>query len=80
LHDQVRTSGQNCADGFKFVISGEKGTRKQFLLVDGKDIIAFVKNKEKFANCSSFTEVTAQVDCKVGKVGHKKKFELKIMF
>ena len=55
------------------MISGEKGTRKQFLLVDGKDIIAFVKNKEKFANCSSFTEVTAQVDCKVRKIKHKEK-------
>ena len=70
LHDQVRTSGQNCADGFKFVVSGEKGTRKQFLLVEGKDIIAFVKNKEKFTNCSFFTEVTAQVDCKVGEKQH----------
>ena len=71
LPDQVRKSGQNCADGFKFVISGERGTRKQFLLVDGKDIIAFVKNKEKFANCSSFTDVTDQVDCKVGKMRHQ---------
>ena len=70
----MRTSGQNCADGFKFVISGEKGTRKQFLLVDGKDIIAFVKNKEKFANCSSFTEVTVQVDLKVRKIRLKEKF------
>ena len=49
------------------MIRGGKGTRKQFLLVDGKDIIAFVKNKEKFANCASFTDVTDQVDCKVGK-------------
>merc|ERR1711892_712693 len=61
---KVRTSGQGCGDGSKFVITQEKGTRKQFLFVDGKDIIAFVKNKEKFANCSSYTEVTSQVDCK----------------
>ena len=45
---------------------GEKGTRKQFLLVEGKDIIAFVKKKEKFSNCLSLTEVTDQVECKVG--------------
>ena len=68
---QVRTNGQNCADGSKFVISKEKGTRKQFLLVDGKDIIAFIKNGDKFANCSSFTDVTSQVTCKVDK---KKKY------
>jgi len=61
---KVRTNGQNCADGSKFVISKEKGTRKQFLLVDGKDIIAFIKNGDKFANCSSFTDVTSQVTCK----------------
>ena len=53
------------------MISGEKGTRKQ---VDGKDIIAFVKNKKKFANCSSFTEVTVQVDLKVRKIRLKEKF------
>ena len=33
--------------------------------MDGKDIIAFTKNGEKFANCASFTEVTSQVTCKV---------------
>jgi len=54
----------SCKDGSKFVISGEKGTRKQFLFVDGKEIIAFVKNKEKFVNCSVFTEVTEMVTCK----------------
>ena len=63
---QVKTRGQGCADGSKFVISREKGTRKQFLLVEGKDIIAFVKNGEKFVDCSAFTEVTSQVSCKVG--------------
>ena len=56
------------------MVSGEKGTRKQFLLVEGKDIIAFVKNKKKFANCSSFTEVTVQVDLKVRKIRLKEKF------
>ena len=42
-----------------------KGTRKQFLFVDGKDIIAFVKNKEIFVDCSSLTEVTELGQCKV---------------
>ena len=63
----MRTGGQSCEDGTKFVVKQEKGTRKQFLFVDGKDIIAFVKNKEKFVNCSSFTEVTDMVQCKVMK-------------
>jgi len=36
---KVRTGGQNCEDGTKFVVKQEKGTRKQFLFVDGKDII-----------------------------------------
>ena len=58
-------SGSNCADGSKFVISRVKGNKKQFLLMDGKDIIAFTKNGEKFANCASFNEVTSQVTCKV---------------
>ena len=58
-------SGSNCADGSKFVISRVKGNKKQFLLMDGKDIIAFTKNGEKFTNCASFTEVTSQVTCKV---------------
>merc|ERR1719431_493594 len=61
---KVKSGGQNCGDGTKFVIKQEKGTRKQFLFVDGKNIIAFVKNKEKFVNCSSFTEVTEMVQCK----------------
>ena len=58
-------SGSNCADGSKFVISRVKGNKKQFLLIDGKDVIAFTKNEEKFSNCASFTEVTSQVTCKV---------------
>ena len=42
------------------------GIRKQLLFVEGKTILAFVTQGSKFADCSSFTEVTSQVDCKVG--------------
>ena len=63
----MKSAGENCEDGTKFVVKQLKGTRKQFLFVDGKDIIAFVKNKEKFVNCSIFTEVTEMIQCKVMK-------------
>ena len=33
--------------------------------MDGKTILAFVPVGQKFTQCSSYTEVTAQVDCKV---------------
>ena len=41
------------------------GNRRQLLFVNGKTIIAFVTRGSKFADCSSFTEVTTEVDCKV---------------
>ena len=63
----MKSAGENCEDGTKFVVKQLKGTRKQFLFVDGKDIIAFVKNKEKFVNCATFTEVTEMLKCKVMK-------------
>ena len=40
---QVTTEGQNCADGSKFVLKKLRGVRKQFLFVDGKDILGFVR-------------------------------------
>ena len=42
-----------------------KGVRKQFLLTNGKTIYGFVRKGEKFANCSTFSEITDSVDCKV---------------
>ena len=45
------------------------GNRRQLLFVGGKTILAFVTRGSKFADCSSFTEVTSQVDCKVRSVG-----------
>ena len=32
--------------------------------MEGKTILAFVRKGNKFADCSSYTEVTSQVDCK----------------
>ena len=62
---QVRVSGSDCDDGTKFTFSWGKRNRKQFLLIDGKIIIAFAKKGEKFSACESFTEVTSKVSCKV---------------
>ena len=47
------------------MLSRKKGTRKQFLLIEGKNIVGFVKNGQKFAECSYFTEVSSQITCKV---------------
>jgi len=48
------------------------GIRRQLLFVDGKTILAFVTKGAKFADCSSYTEVTSQVDCKVSLAVHVK--------
>ena len=53
--------------GNKFVIKQETGVRKQFLILNGEPILGFVANGKKFANCTSYTDVTASVDCKVGR-------------
>ena len=50
--------------GSKFVIKQERGTRKQFLILNGEAVLAFVKNGEKFADCDAYTEVTTNIQCK----------------
>ena len=52
--------------GNKFVIKQVSGVRKQFLILNGEAILGFVTKGKKFASCSSYTEITANVDCKVG--------------
>ena len=54
--------------GTKFVISTKEGVRKQFIVLNGEAVLAFVANGQKFAECSSYTEVTSKIDCKVLKV------------
>jgi len=58
------TANSGCVDGTKFVIKKDDTVRKQLLIMSGTPILAFVTKNTKFANCSSFTEVTMQVDCK----------------
>ena len=60
------SSNSDCDNGDKFVIKNTAGVnRRQFLFMDGRTILAFVPRGQKFTQCSSYTEVTAQVDCKV---------------
>lgn len=61
---KIRDAGESCRDGSKYVLQQDRGTRKQLLCVDGKLILAFVKNGDKFVNCSEMVDVTPQVICK----------------
>jgi hypothetical protein len=56
-----------CSNGYKFVIKEKSGVRKQFLIMDGTAILAFVKKGKGngFTTCTAYTEVTMSVDCKV---------------
>ena len=59
------SSNVECDIGDKFVLKNKAGeNRRQFLFMDGKTILAFVPRGQKFYQCSSYTEVTVQVDCK----------------
>merc|ERR1719284_701419 len=58
------TSNSGCSNGQKFVLKGANNTRKQFLIVNDKAIIAFIVKKKKFTACESFTDITTSVSCK----------------
>ena len=51
--------------GNKLVLKKKTGLRRQFLLLNGNPVLGFVERKKKFTSCSSYTDITAQVDCKV---------------
>jgi len=59
------TENLGCEDGSRLKIKPENGTRKQLLLLNSEPVLAFVTDGTKFANCSSYTEITTAVDCKV---------------
>jgi len=59
------TVNDGCTDGNKFVIKQVSGVRKQFLILNGEVVLAFVTKGKKFTACTSYTEVTTSVDCKV---------------
>ena len=46
-----------------------RGVRKQFLILNGNVVLAFVKKRGgKFAECSAFEDITPDVKCKVRKL------------
>jgi len=59
----------SCPDGSKFVVKQERGVRKQFLVVNGEPVLAFVAkpsqpNAVKFAQCDQHRDITERVGCK----------------
>merc|ERR1740137_83841 len=54
----------DCLDGNKFVIRKKRGTRKQFLILNGSPALGFVRRKKKFTNCKSYTQITSNLKCK----------------
>merc|ERR1719225_1146314 len=58
------TSNSGCSNGQKFVLKGANNTRKEFLIVNDKAIIAFITKRKKFTACESFTDITTSVSCK----------------
>merc|ERR1711874_12269 len=60
-----RMSESGCNMGQKFVIKSVKGTRRQFLMIDGSKIIAFLEKGKKITDCGgNLTDVTSKVSCK----------------
>merc|ERR1712013_930977 len=63
LIDRMSTTG--CGTGQKFVIKTKKGTRRQFLMIDGAKVIAFLDAGKKITDCGgNLTDVTSNVKCK----------------
>jgi hypothetical protein len=76
----VRDVGKNCVDGTKFVIQQPRGTRKQFLSIEGKVVLAFVKIGNKFADCETLNEITENITCKVWQTDIGKQIFLNSIF
>merc|ERR1712106_543266 len=62
LCEVIGTAG--CADGNKFVIRKMRGTRRQFLILNGSPVLGSVQ-KKKIVSCSSYTQITSSLKCKV---------------
>merc|ERR1719320_549258 len=41
-----------------------RGTRRQFLILNGRPVMGFRQRKKKFSSCPSFTQITATLQCK----------------
>jgi len=68
--DYISLCRVSCPDGSKFVVKQAKGVRKQFLVLDGESVLAFVAKKSdqnnavKFSQCPSYRDITHDVVCK----------------
>ena len=76
----MRDVGNNCVDGTKFVIQQPKGTRKQFLSIEGKVLLAFLKIGTKFADCETLNEITENIMCKAWQTNIGKKIFINLIF
>lgn len=61
--------GPGCRPGDKFLVQGEQGVRRQFLLAPGSNIVIFLSRGKKVTSCygqgwSILTDITQQVTCK----------------
>ena len=50
------------------MVKQANGVRKQFLIVGEDVILAFVEKGQKFSECESMAEVSADVSCKVSSI------------
>jgi len=67
IFENILSNGNGCKTGDKFVLKAESGSRRQFLIISNKVILAFVSNtagEKKFTDCATITDVTAQLTCK----------------
>jgi len=63
LCDITSTSG--CTNSSKFLIRRANGTRRQFLILNGEVVLAFVTRGIKFPACPAYVSLTNSVKCKV---------------
>jgi len=60
------TKNSGCSTGSKFVIKrASKQVRKQFVILNGKPVLGFITRGQHFSSCSSYTEITTSISCKV---------------
>ena len=63
LSDLLR-KGTGCVNGAKFVITPGKIARRQYVIINDKPLLLWVKKGTKFTDCTAFTDKTASISCK----------------
>jgi len=67
--DYIRLCDVGCASGEKFLVQGEQGVRRQFLVTSTATIVIFLARGKKARDCSGpgwsiLTDLTASLPCK----------------